>query len=81
MSYKSSLFYDVANTLKEPGYALGNLRIGMEAEWWDGFLFVRNLLDESYRTIGFYWPSGPIGAPGDPVTYGVQIRVRLSAWH
>ncbi len=77
MAYKSSVFYDVANTLKEPGYALVNVRVGLESERWDLFLFARNLLNEPYRTIGFYWPTGPIGAPGDPRTYGVQVRLRF----
>jgi len=70
MSYKSSLFYDVANTLKEPGYAMVNLRMGIEAERWELFLFSRNLLNEPYRTTGFYWPSGPPSAL-------LVIRVRM----
>jgi iron complex outermembrane receptor protein len=77
-AYKSSLFYDVANSLKEPGYVLVNVRLGLESERWDFFGFVRNMFDERYRTMGFLTPTqGPIGAPGDPRTYGVQVRIRF----
>ena len=76
--YKSSLFYDVANTLREPGYVLVNVRLGLEAERWDLFGFVRNTLDERYRTMGIISPTqGPIGIPGDPGTYGMQVRLRF----
>lgn len=78
VAYKSSLFYDVANSLKEPGYALVGVRLGLESEQWDVFGFVHNVLDERYRTMGFFTPTqGPIGAPGDPRTYGVQMRLRF----
>jgi hypothetical protein len=50
-----------------------------DREWTkDLFGFVRNMLDERYRTMGFLTPTqGSIGAPGDPRTYGVQVRLRF----
>lgn len=79
VAYKSSSFYDVANTIKEPDYVLVNVRLGLESERWDLFVFARNLLDEGYRTMGFFFPTtmSPVGVPGDPRTYGVEVRVRF----
>jgi iron complex outermembrane recepter protein len=78
VAYKSSLFYDVANTIKEPDYVVVNARLGIEAERWDVFVFARNLLEEQYRTMGLLSAAlGPIGTPADPLTYGVQARIRF----
>lgn len=76
--YRSSLFWDVANNIKEPPYSLVNLRLGVEAERWDLFFFMRNALDEHYSVGAFnFTPFGPYTTPGDPRTYGVQARVRF----
>jgi len=76
--YRSSFLWDVANKVKEPDYSLVNIRLGLEAERWDLFFFMRNALNETYHIGAFAGANpGPVGTPGDPRTYGVQARVRF----
>jgi hypothetical protein len=55
-----------------------NIRLGLEAERWDVFFFMRNALDETYH-IGAFASGAPIplGTLADPRTYSAQARVRF----
>ena len=76
--YRSSLLWDVANQIKEPAYSLVNMRLGLEADRWELFFFMRNVLNEAYRVSALdNVPFGAYGLAGDPRTYGVQARVRF----
>jgi iron complex outermembrane receptor protein len=76
-AYRSSLFFDVANTLAQPGVQLVNVNVALEGRRADLVFFVNNLFDEQYRVTGFLLPSGPLAAPGDPRTFGIGTRVRF----
>jgi iron complex outermembrane receptor protein len=63
------------------GYALANLRVGFKSDNdWNGFLWVRNILDKNYYEV-LATQSGStglvVGQPGDPRTYGVTLSKRF----
>ncbi|MEH2348659.1 MAG: TonB-dependent receptor [Nostoc sp.] len=71
-------YFDDNNQIKQEPYALVNARIGYEAKKYGIYLYVNNLFDTRYITSGYSFPvpDGTAGF-GDPVTYGVQIKVNF----
>ncbi len=71
-------YFDDDNTIKQEPYALVNARIGYEAEKYGIYLYANNLFDTRYLTSGYLFPV-PDGTAefGDPVIYGVQVKVRF----
>jgi iron complex outermembrane recepter protein len=75
----SERYFDAANSKKE-SYELVNGRIGYEGERFDIYLWAKNLFDKEYFTMGWGETGGAdlwTGSPGDPLTIGVQLTVRL----
>lgn len=71
-------YWDTANTLKEGAYNLVNLRIGVEGENWEAYLWGKNLLDEGYADFVYNFPGlGPRAQAGDPRTFGVTFGARF----
>jgi iron complex outermembrane receptor protein len=71
--------YDDANTTGQDAYALANLRAGVRhrmvfAEFW-----MKNAFDTSYIPValpyGSFAPSGFVGEPGRPRTFGLSVGV------
>jgi iron complex outermembrane recepter protein len=71
--------YDDANTAGQAAYTLTNLRAGLRknhafAEFW-----VRNAFDTRYVPVAFPYPglapSGFVGEPGAPRTFGIRVGV------
>lgn len=59
------------------GYSVVNARVGFRAAKWSGYLWARNLLDESYieQLLVAGGNAGQYAAVlGDPRTYGVTVR-------
>jgi len=59
------------------GYSTVNARVGFRASKWSGYLWARNLLDESYieQLLAAGGNAGQYAAVlGDPRTYGVTVR-------
>lgn len=68
--------WDVANILTQEDYDLLNLRLGIEGERWETYLWGKNLLEESYQTVVYDFPGlGPRAEPGDPRTYGLTVSL------
>jgi len=60
-------------------YSLLNGRVGLESSaGWSAYLWARNILDEEYT---FNWDADFLGTvlelPGDPRTYGLEVRYRF----
>jgi outer membrane receptor protein involved in Fe transport len=75
-----SFEYDDLNTAGQDAYALTNLRAGVRAG--DAFVeaWVRNAFDTAYVPVAFAYnpssaPSGFLGEPGKPRTFGIRIGV------
>lgn len=74
-NWRSSFFWNTANTIREPSYGLINARIGVEGPNWDIALFGRNLADHEYRVQAQTYDVRVLGIPGEPRTIGVMGRV------
>ncbi|MSU36132.1 MAG: hypothetical protein EXS36_13720 [Pedosphaera sp.] len=77
-------WFDEANTVKQPAYALLNARIGFDYKKVGIALFGRNLLDKKYYANAL--DLGPranaprgffVGTPGDPMIFGVELTGRF----
>ena len=77
--YLGPFEYNNANTAREDGYAVTNLRASLRRDRYMIDAWVRNLFDTFYVPVAFEYPafapSGFIGEPGRPRTFGVSIGV------
>lgn len=73
--------YDEANTVGQDAYTLVNLRGGVHGRRYFGDLWMKNAFDTFYVPIAFAFPglapSGFVGEPGKPRTFGVTLGVRF----
>lgn len=70
--------WDTANTLKQGAYNLVNLRLGVEGDNWEAYLWGKNLLDEGYAEFAYDFPGlGPRAQAGRPRTFGVTVSARF----
>ena len=76
-----AFFYDEANSASQETYALVNLRAGIRSGLVFGELWIRNAFDEQYVPVALAYPgrtpSGFLGEPGRPRTFGVGVGVRF----
>ena len=75
-----SFEYDDLNTAGQDAYALTNLRAGVRAGGTFVEAWVRNAFDTAYVPVAFAYdpssaPSGFLGEPGKPRTFGIRIGV------
>ncbi|WP_395944646.1 TonB-dependent receptor [Brevundimonas sp.] len=82
LSYRSTYNSDaaVSQYTEIDGYALVSLRAGYRADnGWEGFVWVKNALDEDYMQFVSVQAGNSgliIGNPGDPRTIGFTLRAR-----
>ena len=71
--------YDEANTARQDAYALVNVRAGLRSRWLIAEAWLKNALDTRYVPVAFAYPglapSGFLGEPGQPRTYGVSLGI------
>lgn len=71
-------YFDAANTLKDDGYALVNLKLGYVFDHFDFSVYCKNLLDEEYATKKVKNMTGlTMVEDGDPLTFGLTVSWRL----
>ncbi len=68
-------FFDDTNTVKEPGYELVNLKLGLEGTHWDGYVWAKNLFDRHYCI--FENVDRGITEDGEPLTIGITLSYRF----
>lgn len=79
VTYRSSFYWDVANTLEESGHVFVNLRLGMEADSYEVKVFAKNLFDEDYRVSAIPGAAGFFDAqaqPGNGREVGVTVTLK-----
>ena len=73
--------YDDANSLGQDAYTLTNLRAGVRRGIVHAEAWIRNAFDTRYVPIAFAYPglapSGFVGEPGRPRTFGLRLGVRF----
>lgn len=72
--WRSSFFWDTANQIKEPGYGIVNVRVGIETERWAFSVFAQNLFDQEYRVRAAVYSGAAMAIPGTPQTFGLLAR-------
>ncbi|MEW5421225.1 TonB-dependent receptor [Amorphus sp. 3PC139-8] len=70
-NYRSSFYWDSANTIEEPGYGIVNARLGVEGDHWSLSAFAQNMFDQEYRIAAQTYTQGVLAIPGTPQTFGV----------
>jgi iron complex outermembrane receptor protein len=72
-------YYDEINSASQDAYSLVNLRAGLRSGRVFGEAWVRNAFDTRYVPLAFAYPglapSGFVGEPGRPRTFGVNVGV------
>ena len=76
--FRSGFFFDVANTIRQPGYGLLNARIGVENDRYAAYLWGLNLTDERYRTSANDLGAGTLVAIGAPLMVGMTFKVKFA---
>lgn len=75
--YRSGFYFDVPNTLDQPGYGLLNARIGAENERYAFYVWGLNLADQRYRVSSTNFGFGPLVAIGAPLTVGATFKLKF----
>lgn len=70
-----SRYFDDANNVKEDPYNLVNLRVGVEGEHLDCYLWAKNVFDEEY--VLFENTTAGIAEDGAPRTFGITVDYRF----
>jgi len=69
--------YDDQNTIRQNAYSLANFRAGVRSKRVFAEIWIRNAFNTHYVPIAFAYPglapSGFIGEPGAPRTFGVRL--------
>jgi iron complex outermembrane receptor protein len=77
--FYGDLLYDDTNSEGQEAYSLAHFRGGVRGRWIFGEVWVRNAFDTRYVPVAFpyqgFAPSGFIGEPGRPRTFGVNLGV------
>jgi iron complex outermembrane receptor protein len=72
-------YFDEFNLVSQETYSLASLQFGVRGARLFGEGWVRNLFDERYVALAFAYPnlapSGYLGEPGAPRTFGVRLGV------
>ncbi|WP_294348619.1 TonB-dependent receptor [Prosthecochloris sp.] len=68
-------YFDDANTVKDSSYELLNLKLGMESDHLDFYVWAKNLLDRHY--VLFENVAKGIAEDGEPLTAGISLNYRL----
>ena len=72
------IYWDPANTTKQDSYELVNARIGYETEYFDVYLWGKNLFDKKYATEAQDMGADTMMATiGDPLTFGITLTGRF----
>jgi len=79
--FYGSFAYDPSNAARQDAYSLVNLRGGIRGARIVAEAWIRNAFDTQYVPIAFpylpFAPSGYVGEPGRPRTFGATIGVNF----
>ncbi len=71
------LYADHGNEFRESPYALVNLQIGYESEFYDVVLFVKNVFNQQYHTVAFDWDGEKMVQDGEPAHFGIRVTMHF----
>lgn len=75
--YRSSFYFDVQNTLRQPGYGLLNTHASIGNDRLTAYAYGRNLMDTRYRTTAGDLGGGTLVNVGEPLTIGGGLKIKF----
>jgi iron complex outermembrane receptor protein len=69
------MFFEKANQYSRDPYEIVNIKTGYEGKWGDIYLYVQNLFDTEYNSVGAY--DGFYTIYSEPGEIGIQMNIRL----
>lgn len=72
-----TVFFDEANRLRQNPFALVNARVGYEWKTGGVYLYVKNLFDQTYKTVAFTGFFDDLASYGDRRTFGFQVQAKF----
>lgn len=75
--WRSSFFWDAANTMEASGYGLVDASIGLEWDNWSVTAFTENLFDQEHFVRAERYAAGVYAVPGVPRTFGVTAKAKF----
>ncbi|OAN51315.1 hypothetical protein A6A04_16190 [Paramagnetospirillum marisnigri] len=78
--YRSSLYFDALNELRQPGYGIANLTVGAIGDGWRVDVWGKNLLDKAYRIGAADYGTalgGKVAGVGEPRMIGAGLSVEF----
>ncbi|MFS8616134.1 MAG: TonB-dependent receptor [Solitalea sp.] len=73
-NYTGTQYFDLKNTVEQPGYHLFHARAGIATKKLDIMCWGRNIFDKTYIDYAYEFRATHLGNPG---TYGISITARL----
>jgi hypothetical protein len=81
ITFYGAFHYDDANSAQQDAYSLANFRGGVRGKYLFAEAWIRNAFDTRYVPVAFEYPglapSGFVGEPGRPRTFGFTGGVRF----
>lgn len=74
---RSGYWFDVNNTIRQPGYGLANATVTMGNDRYEVAIWGRNLTDERFVTAASDLGGGMLVSPGEERTVGVNLRMKF----
>lgn len=75
--FRSSYYFDVQNTLRQPGYGLLNAYVALENDRYSAYVYAKNIGDKRYRTAASDLGAGKLVSVGDPLTIGGGLKLKF----
>ena len=76
LSYQSSFYWDVGNTLEEPSHTFLDLNLSIVNPKYELSLFAKNLTDEAFRVFALPGTPGFFNAQSQP-GFGRELGIKL----
>ena len=77
-AYRSDLFFDAPNAVRQPGYHLVSAKAGIETDAMGFYFWGKNLLDSKYRlSAADNGINGLTSVAGEPRSFGIELKVRF----
>ena len=77
VSGAGDIYWNEANTLRQPFYALAGLSVGLEAPRWSARLWAENITGTAYDTFYFLSMGNSFTQRGVPFTCGITLGYNL----
>jgi iron complex outermembrane recepter protein len=75
--YRSAYYFDVQNTIRQPGYGLFNAYAALENDRYTAYVYAKNIGDKRYRVLAADLGQGTLVTAGDPLTVGGGLKLKF----